>query len=309
MKINTTYAPVVIPTLCRYEHFRRCVESLSRCTHADKTELVIGLDYPLKDSHWDGYKKISDYVDTITGFRKVTIFRTDHNLGFGSQGNMARLISYVTDNYDRWISTEDDNEFSPCFLDFMNQALEYYKDEPRVSSVCGFNQYYSKDSDVIFVYDNSAWGRGRWVGKNGPTKEDTYNSLKSVLNVFKLFWYYPAALSKMIDMIHLGKSWGDVNWTCRNILKKQYQLRPSVSMVRNWGCDGSGLHSGSIDFFSEMVISDKATFELPMEKPRRTKEIDTLIRHNMMPASFFDFIKQEISIGLKAIKFLYNQYK
>ena len=41
-----TFYPVVIPTLNRFDHFRNCVESLVRCTHADKTELIIGLDFP-----------------------------------------------------------------------------------------------------------------------------------------------------------------------------------------------------------------------------------------------------------------------
>ena len=29
------YAPVVIPTLCRYEHLKRCIDTLSECTGAD----------------------------------------------------------------------------------------------------------------------------------------------------------------------------------------------------------------------------------------------------------------------------------
>lgn len=44
--IVDNFAPVIIPTLCRYEHFKECLESLSRCTWAEKTEVYIGLDYP-----------------------------------------------------------------------------------------------------------------------------------------------------------------------------------------------------------------------------------------------------------------------
>ena len=50
-----TFAPVIIPTLCRFEHFNRCIESLSKCTWAEYTEVYIGLDYPAKESHWGGY--------------------------------------------------------------------------------------------------------------------------------------------------------------------------------------------------------------------------------------------------------------
>ena len=48
------YAPILIPTLNRYEHFKRCVESLAKCTHAEKTELVIGLDYPPSERYQKG---------------------------------------------------------------------------------------------------------------------------------------------------------------------------------------------------------------------------------------------------------------
>ena len=52
------YAPVLIPTLCRYDHFIRCLESLKKNTWAKYTEVYIAVDYPAKESHWDGYKRI-----------------------------------------------------------------------------------------------------------------------------------------------------------------------------------------------------------------------------------------------------------
>ena len=44
--IVNNLAPVIIPTLCRYDHFKRLMESLNKCTWADKTDVYIGLDYP-----------------------------------------------------------------------------------------------------------------------------------------------------------------------------------------------------------------------------------------------------------------------
>ena len=51
-----TFYPVIIYTLNRYEHFRRCVESLARNTHAEQTELVIGLDYPPSEKYVEGHR-------------------------------------------------------------------------------------------------------------------------------------------------------------------------------------------------------------------------------------------------------------
>ena len=137
-RINS-FAPVIIPTLNRYDHLRRCIDSLAKCIHAKETELIIGLDYPPSEKYEGGWKKIREYLPTVTGFKKVTIIIRDHNLG--AVGNMNALIDYSNKLYDRYIFSEDDNEFSPCFLDFVNKGLEIYKDNRKVLSVCGFNQY------------------------------------------------------------------------------------------------------------------------------------------------------------------------
>ena len=54
------YSPIIIPTLNRFTHFKNCVESLAACTNADKTELIIGLDYPPSEKYVDGWIKIKD---------------------------------------------------------------------------------------------------------------------------------------------------------------------------------------------------------------------------------------------------------
>ena len=40
-------APILIPTLCRYEHFVKCIQSLKENTLANESDLFIALDYPL----------------------------------------------------------------------------------------------------------------------------------------------------------------------------------------------------------------------------------------------------------------------
>lgn len=305
MQEISVYAPVIIPTLCRYEHFRRCVESLSQCTHADKTELIIGLDYPLKEEHWNGYRKISDYVNTISGFSKVTVLRTNHNLGFGPNGNSARLKEYVKSKYDRYIFSEDDNEFSPCFLDFIDKALERYMDDDRVSTICGFNQYTVENSDVIFIYDNSVWGMACWLNKKRPVTADAKRNLKRFGNIIKLFNSYPRHLSTLINMIRLNKNWGDANWTCDNIINEHFQLRPSVSLVRNWGNDGTGQHCNPTKIYESMHISRAATFDFSFPEPNRTKVLDESMRHNRMPQRKLQFLWAKMKIAVKALKYYF----
>ena len=134
---DSRYAPVVIPTLCRYEHFRNCVESLAQCQLADKTDLFIGLDYPLKDSHKEGYTKLKKYIsDGIVGFKSVNVFFHEKNIG--AINNSTFLYNQIKNKYDSYIYTEDDNVFSQNFLVFVNDCLNRFKEDESVYAVCGY---------------------------------------------------------------------------------------------------------------------------------------------------------------------------
>ena len=161
------YYPVCIPTLNRYEHLKACVESLQQCTHADKTELIIGLDAlpppPNYEVYREGYEKVKAYLPTINGFAKVTILERDSN--YGAERNSDALEEYCLERYDAYIFTEDDNVFSPCFLDYMNKALDKYRDDERVASVCGFcrtEDYGISSYSAYLAYDDTGWGVGYW---------------------------------------------------------------------------------------------------------------------------------------------------
>lgn len=241
--------PVLIPTLCRYNHFRHCVESLSKNIHADKTEIVIGLDYPPSDKYREGYEKIKAYIPTITGFGKVTVFEHDHNLG--ANDNFFFLRDYCLSKYDAYIATEDDNEFSPCFLDFINKALEKYHDDPKVLTVCGYSPeicYDQNGKQFYFCYDGCAWGTGFWKHKEQMMQsvwDSTYfeDLLHSLPKTIKLFRKAPSLVVMLIGVMDLNIS--DCKRAIYNILNHTVQLRPTISLVRNTGCDGSGIHSGN----------------------------------------------------------------
>lgn len=260
------YAPVVIPTLCRFEHFKRCVESLKNCSGAQKTELIIGLDYPKKTEHWEGYRKISEYVETISGFLKVTVLRADHNFGVGPNGNMNRLNKYARERYDRVIGTEDDNEFSPDFLEYMNKSLNKYKENPKVFAICGYNypiDMGTYNKNVYASHEFSGWGTGRWFNKRFTINRDVMKSyLYSPKALFTLIRKRPGIVLTLIDMLNKNALWGD---TCHVVLayvNDFYTITPSISMVRNHGHDGTGEHCGATDLYINQKIDHNLDFEL-----------------------------------------------
>lgn len=244
------YYPVRVKTLNRYEHFKRLVESLQRNTDADKTEFVIGLDYPPNEKYREGYEKIRDYIPTITGFKKVTVFYTDVNLGPLKNGE--RLIEYVKEQgYDASIGTEDDNEFSPNFIQYMNWGLNHYRDDKSVYAICGFSKLNTEGVEgSVYKLNNifAGWGVGQWFNRKEkliPYQDLWY--LKEILDKMPITIIFSKKIfraNSIIGMLYGGWPYGD---TIPMFLpdNERWCVFPTVSKVRNWGQDGSGIHGKS----------------------------------------------------------------
>lgn len=282
---NIVYAPIMIPTLCRYEHFKRCVESLSRNTHAEKTDLYIALDYPSNESHWDGYKKIAAYVESIKGFKTVTVFKREENFGAVKNGRMLR--EYVMDRYDSWIFTEDDNEFSPNFLDFINQGLILYKDDEKVLTVCGYTKVHENiDSGMFFSSHFSAWGTGYWTNKYEKYEREVNNCqdykkdfIKNKIHATNLCLRNPFMMNAVLNMIMRNKDYGDAYFLSYTYSHNLLNLFPSVSKVRNYGNDGSGENCKKIrdDKYQIQPIDSNETFIMNAIKVEKNKKIEKIL--------------------------------
>lgn len=277
------YAPVVIPTLNRYKHFRRCVESFACCSLADKTELVIGLDYPPSDKYRSGYEQIKEYLPSIQGFKKVTILRSDYNLGVTE--NCNRMYRYVKEQgYESYIFSEDDNEVSPCFLEFANWGLQYTKDDDSIYAVCGFKRVDTSClKNNVYIYPRyNAWGFAQWFKRRDKlNKFRNLAYLKNLLDQMSIFDVFSSKLylgESIIGMLKEKSIHGDC---LPQFLPKeeQYCLFPTDPMSKNHGQDGSGIHGGTsktFNLYENLLLSQKRHFDPHIEEALyqpRMKEI------------------------------------
>ncbi len=285
------YAPIIIPTLCRYEHFRRCVESLKNNTWAEFTDVYIGLDYPAKESHRVGYERIKEYLQgDFSAFRSFNVIEQKVNIG--SFANSRSLVDACSMNHDRYIYAEDDLEFSPDFLQYMDMALQYYEDDESVVAVCGYSYpiNWIANSACTVVKQNfngSAWGRGYWINKrnlllkylrpNGLSKD--FSIAYRTHRFDKMMDY---AVKHYVEFCETGWSGEkgflngstDIAMRIYPAVKDKYLIMPLISKVRNHGYDGSGLYCQQIecnedgDFcvdnysFSKQPIDESKTFQL-----------------------------------------------
>lgn len=278
------YAPVIIPTLCRFEHFKRCIESLARCTDADKTELYIGLDYPTKDSHWNGYNKISNYLDSITGFKQVFVVRHEKNMG--PTPNADYLRNWVKKKYDRYICSEDDEEFSPNFLLYMNSCLEKYREDPNVIAVCSYNVPRLDYNKVLRTYSynafpmhgNNAHASGLWFDKKIEVlrKDQVLSNFRFAYKAIRLG--HPKAIRDIMVLRNRVSQLTDIGRQLYCAFENKYSIFPRVSKVRNWGFDGSGENSEVVPEFEKMIIDDNCTFVLDGFEIKDYPEVKTIER-------------------------------
>jgi hypothetical protein len=245
------YAPVLIPTLCRYKHFVECVESLKANPLARDTALYIALDYPLKKEHEDGYKKIIVYLESITGFKELVIIKRETN--FGATKNIREAKKVILQDYDNFILSEDDNVFSPNFLEYINNGLEKFRDDKTVLAISGYRHFYNlkfgRNNFFRERVDFSSWGYGIWRDRYEEYQNIcTRDYFKRALSdPFKLIRAWKNGTNILLNLFYYSKKdWDgvviDSVLSVYMALEKKVIIMPAVSKVRNMGWDGSGIH-------------------------------------------------------------------
>lgn len=283
------YAPILIPTLCRDQHFVRLIESLKKNTWAKYTDVYIGLDYPPAPKYEEGYKKICQYLEgDFSDFASFNVIR--HSQNVGSLANMESLRAVTLTKYDRYIRTDDDAEFAPNFIEYMDKCLMQYEEDDNVIAVTGYSYpidwQVSKGASVLkenFICP--MWGTGFWRDsylkikkeiENGCLKESVPWVLKNNLTKGMLTTcqceYVDLCLSPIFEKT-LAARMTDVATRMYMSIYDKYVIVPIVSKVRNWGFDGSGEYCPKMQTtekkinarnynYAEQLLDESYTFDL-----------------------------------------------
>ena len=259
----TSYAPVYIPTLNRYEHFKQCLESLENCIGADKTDVYVGLDYPPTEKYVDGWRRIDSFLtekEKVNGFKNLFVRRRDYNCGVGREGSNAQLLKEEVrlSGYSRYIYAEDDNIFSYRFLEYINRGFMEYENDTSVFAICGYSHPYvfkSKETaSVVLMPEFSAWGVGRWFDRLdqadalSPEKILTSKEVRSYFRKNR-----PEIYGALLWMVKNKRRLGDSFYTAYLHYTNRNCLFPLTTLVENKGWDGTGTHGGVVNAYLDQV--------------------------------------------------------
>lgn len=251
------YAPMVIPTLCRADHFIQCVESLKKNTWAKYTEIYIALDYPAEEKHWEGYNKICEYLNgEFAEFADFIVIKRNHN--FGAFENTKDAYDQVWRKYDRFIRCDDDCVFSENFLEYMDKCLELYKDREDILAVTGYSypvNWKIKPYCNAFLGQQifPMWGTGFWRDKyiafrkeilDGFIKNFVVNEKISLKQMTTARYVNAVNGALTLNSKDFTKTATDVACGIYLQLNQKFIVTPLKTKVKNIGFDGSGLSCG-----------------------------------------------------------------
>lgn len=240
-------APIILFVYNRLYHTKKIIEALKSCEESVDSELFIFSDGAKDATVEEGVKEVREYLQTINGFKKVTVYEKTEN--WGIEKSEIQGITSIIGEYGRAIVLEDDIVVAPCFLRYMNLALEKYRDCKEVYSVTGYSFLNAIEADGLPEYGflplTSVWGWATWKEKWDLFQQKIEaGDIRKLLN--KEFRKKFDRGYKYADMLYSQYKAGyitwDIAWYWTVYIHGGLTLAPAKTMVNNIGMDGSGVH-------------------------------------------------------------------
>ena len=271
-------APVLLFVYNRPQHTRQLLESLLANKEAAESELFIYSDGPKDENDRAAVDEVRRYVRQIEGFAAVRLTERKQNQGLAN--NIIDGVTTVAGQYGRVIVLEDDLRVSPYFLKFMNDALETYRDEPRVGHIQACD--YTRSPilpDTFLIKWTGSWGWATWDRAWKLFNPDGAELLRQLeeRKLTKTFDFngkygYTRMLRKQVE----GKnnSWA-IRWNASLFLKDVLSLNVGKALVQNNGFDGTGTHCGGGGLYaSELWLAPIAVQPIsPIEENVEARQV------------------------------------
>lgn len=290
-----TTAPILLFTYNRLQHTQRCLEALLKNTLAADSELFVYADAAKDETGREAVEEVRRYIHSLQGFRTITIIERDENWGLAR--NIIDGVTTQIKKYGKVIVLEDDLVVAPYFLQFMNDALEIYKDEPKVGHIqaCDFTQDTSLPDTFLIKWIGS-WGWATWerAWKHfNPNGEELLHELEARKLTYTFDFNGKYGFTRMLRRQIAGKnnSWA-IRWNASLFIKDILSLNVGRSLVQNEGFDGSGTNCGG----GGLYASNLHLAPLPVQK------ISPIVENQEARQAFVRYYARTNSFWAKAIR-------
>ncbi len=291
-----SYAPIIIFVYNRADHFTQVYNALSACKEAKESELFVFSDGAKNE---EGKEKVNEVRAAVAAvkdagdFKSVTVTESPVNRGLAA--SVIAGVTEIINKYGKVIVVEDDCVVSPHFLKYINNALEFYKDNKKIGCVSGYTPMIkfpaNYTGDVFTAYRSCSCTWACWA--------DRWKGIDWELENIKDFYKSPKLICRLNSngsdrFIRLyrqtkgnGSSWS-VRFGAHLVKNNLLTVYPRYSYITNIGCDESGVHSTSDDAEKMRVDLSKA-----IENPILSDvEIDGRIQKIMKKHYSYGFVSE-----------------
>ena len=256
----------------RLDSLKKCIESLQKCKESAQSVLYISSDAAYGDQDIEKIDAVRNYIQTVTGFKKVIPITPKENKGLNRAYNFA--VKLIFEENDTLIFLEDDILVAPDFLKFMNEGLDFYKNDDKIISISGFSHsvFFDVDtnlkSEVYFTNRWCPWGFASWKNKIQNISDLSVEALNEDLNNksfvkrldkigIDLFTAFQRKLNKKEPLVL------DYRYVHHMVKNDLYTVTPYTTKTFNIGNDGQGTRTKKNEKFTQFDLSTLDASNLP----------------------------------------------
>ena len=277
--MSQSLAPIALFVYRRPEHARRTIASLQNCIGFDQSKLYVFADGPKTEADAAAVQSTRSVVRGMLGDRAVYVERYK-NIGIAS--SIIGGASQLCEQFGSVIVVEDDLILSPMFLQFLNEGLQRYRDEPRVMQLSGhmFDVPQLRDeSCALFLPMTTSWGWATWdrAWKQFDQAVSNWEDIvadKKQAKRFNLDGNYPFTRMLQREMTVGIGAW-DIRWYASVFRQEGLGLFPPKTLVVNGGLDGSGTHRAFVRKAGSVESQEADPILLP-DQIRESSLTDTI---------------------------------
>ncbi|MBB3839611.1 hypothetical protein FHS57_003620 [Runella defluvii] len=224
------------------------VDALRKNYLASQSDLFIFSDGAKCFESEQKVKQVRSFLKGIDGFKSVQIIESPTNKGLAN--SIISGVSQVVTQFGKVIVLEDDLVTTPNFLSYMNHALDFYENNKKIISVCGYGLKIKKpqsyNSDVYLYGRSSSWGWGTWEDQWATVDWEVKDWLvfkkdKKKISDFKKNGSDMYNLLKSV-MEGKGNSWA-IRFCYSQFKQQKYSVIPFYSLVENIGFTKEGTNT------------------------------------------------------------------
>ncbi|TQV77031.1 glycosyltransferase family 2 protein [Aliikangiella marina] len=229
----------------RPHHAENLLRSLSACKLAEKTDVVFIVDGPRNKKESVLCLSTLDSTQSFERlFKSLTVIKRESN--FGLAKSLVSGVSQVLNECEKVIVLEDDLVLTTDFLKYMNQALDYYKNNDEIGSISAFTTpIVGLDAESVYFHPRpTSWGWATW--RDRWDKCDWSYSPSSLLEEI-VFWFKSRKAGQDVYRMFKNNSKKKINswaimWTAYHITHDLKSVCPVTTRVRNNGFDSDATH-------------------------------------------------------------------